>query len=72
MVLTVMRLVTAADRGNPVDNETQAAYILSYSPLDNIRPQAYPHMLASGGAGCLHPMDLVAVKSWGCGYLIYT
>lgn len=49
----------AADRGNPVDNETQAAYILSYSPLDNVRPQAYPHMLASGGAGSLHPMDLV-------------
>ncbi|KAK9822184.1 hypothetical protein WJX81_008194 [Elliptochloris bilobata] len=35
--------------GDPVHNETQAAYILAYSPLDNVRPQAYPHMLASGG-----------------------
>ena len=64
-----MRLVTAADRGNPVDNETQAAYILSYSPLDNIRPQAYPHMLASGGAKSFHSMDLVAVKCWDSGCL---
>lgn len=31
-------------------NEMQAAYMLAYSPLDNVRPQAYPHMLASGGA----------------------
>ena len=39
-----------ACRGDPVHNETQAAYMLKYSPLDNVRPQAYPHMLASGGA----------------------
>ena len=40
----------ATRRGDPVHNETQAAYILAYSPLDGVRPQAYPHMLASGGA----------------------
>ena len=42
-------------RGDPVHNETQAAYILAYSPLDNVRPQAYPHMLASGGARVSEP-----------------
>jgi len=37
-------------RGDPVHNATEAANILSYSPLDNVRRRAYPHMLATGGA----------------------
>ena len=51
--------ISGACRGDPVHNETQAAYMLKYSPLDNVRPQAYPHMLASGGA---HITDLY----WCC------
>lgn len=35
--------------GNPITNATMAAYMASYSPVDNIKPQAYPHMLVTGG-----------------------
>lgn len=34
--------------GNPADPETYH-YMLSYSPYDNVRPQAYPHMLVTSG-----------------------
>jgi oligopeptidase B len=35
--------------GNPLDDATAFATIRSYSPYDNVRPQAYPHILAYGG-----------------------
>ena len=47
---TLVPDICGACRGDPAHNETQAAYMLAYSPLDNVRAQAYPHMLASGGA----------------------
>jgi oligopeptidase B len=34
--------------GNPVD-ETHGRYMLDYSPYDNVRAQAYPHMLVTAG-----------------------
>jgi oligopeptidase B len=35
--------------GNPGKDETAFRSILSYSPYDNVRPQAYPAILALGG-----------------------
>jgi oligopeptidase B len=35
--------------GNPAIDEAAFRAILSYSPYDNIRPQAYPPILALGG-----------------------
>lgn len=34
--------------GNPADEEYYR-YMLSYSPYDNVKPQNYPHILATGG-----------------------
>ena len=35
--------------GNPVANKTTYDLLLSYSPTDNVKQQAYPSMLAIGG-----------------------
>jgi oligopeptidase B len=35
--------------GNPITDPTAFHYMLSYSPYDNVRAQAYPPMLISGG-----------------------
>jgi oligopeptidase B len=35
--------------GNPEEDARAYAYIRSYSPYDNVRPQAYPHMLVTAG-----------------------
>ena len=35
--------------GDPLHNATMAGLIGSYSPVDNVSPQAYPHMLISAG-----------------------
>ncbi len=35
--------------GNPVKNATAFAYMLSYSPYENVRAQYYPAMLVQGG-----------------------
>jgi oligopeptidase B len=35
--------------GNPITDATAFHYMLSYSPYDNVRAQAYPPMLISGG-----------------------
>jgi oligopeptidase B len=35
--------------GNPITDATAFHYMLSYSPYDNVRRQAYPPMLISGG-----------------------
>lgn len=35
--------------GNPIEDEKAFALIRSYSPYDNVRPQAYPPMFISGG-----------------------
>ena len=35
--------------GNPIEDAAAYDYIASYSPYDNIRPQAYPAFLATGG-----------------------
>ena len=34
--------------GNPRDHPEFYSYIRAYSPVDNVRPQAYPHILATG------------------------
>ncbi len=35
--------------GNPIINKTAYEQIAAYSPCDNVRPQAYPWILATGG-----------------------
>ena len=35
--------------GNPIEDEAAYTLIASYSPYDNVRPQAYPAILALGG-----------------------
>jgi oligopeptidase B len=35
--------------GNPIEDAAAYDYILSYSPYDQIRAQAYPHVLATAG-----------------------
>ncbi len=35
--------------GNPLESEEAYRYMASYSPYDNVRPQAYPHIFALGG-----------------------
>jgi oligopeptidase B len=35
--------------GNPIENEADYRLIASYSPYDNVRPQAYPAILALAG-----------------------
>jgi oligopeptidase B len=35
--------------GNPIEDPAAYDYIMSYSPYDQIRPQAYPAFLATGG-----------------------
>lgn len=35
--------------GNPIENEEAYRYMASYSPYDNVRAQAYPHIFALGG-----------------------
>tara|TARA_R110000824_G_scaffold366730_2_gene555736 strand:+ start:265062 stop:267152 length:2091 start_codon:yes stop_codon:yes gene_type:complete len=35
--------------GNPIESEADYRYMVSYSPYDNVGPQAYPHIFAIGG-----------------------
>ncbi|MBI1261344.1 MAG: prolyl oligopeptidase family serine peptidase [Rhizobiales bacterium] len=35
--------------GNPIESEDAYRYMASYSPYDNVKPQAYPHLFALGG-----------------------
>ncbi len=35
--------------GNPIEDEEAYRYMASYSPYDNVRAQAYPHIFALGG-----------------------
>ena len=35
--------------GDPLHNVTFYEYIKSYSPVDNVVAQAYPHILVTGG-----------------------
>jgi oligopeptidase B len=38
-----------AQWGNPIESREQLELIRRYDPYDNVRPQAYPHILAYGG-----------------------
>ncbi|WP_339832264.1 S9 family peptidase [uncultured Parvibaculum sp.] len=35
--------------GNPIESREAYDYMASYSPYDNVKPQAYPHLFALGG-----------------------
>ncbi|ABS62467.1 Oligopeptidase B [Parvibaculum lavamentivorans DS-1] len=35
--------------GNPIESKEAYEYMASYSPYDNVKPQAYPHLFALGG-----------------------
>jgi oligopeptidase B len=35
--------------GDPLHNRTAYEYMKSYSPYDNVKAQAYPHMLVTAG-----------------------
>jgi oligopeptidase B len=38
-----------AEWGNPIEDEEAFRYMATYSPYDNVRRQAYPHILATAG-----------------------
>ena len=40
--------------GNPVANKSTYDLMLSYSPVDNVKEQAYPSMLVIGGLSSCH------------------
>lgn len=44
--------------GNPIDNKTFYKYMKSYSPVDNVRPAAYPHLFVSAGGSPCSPSPL--------------
>ena len=35
--------------GNPIESKEAYEYMASYSPYDNVKAQAYPHLFALGG-----------------------
>ena len=55
--------------GDPTENKTMYDYLLSYSPLDNVRAQSYPNMLVTGGVissalnfACIFCMQLCQIN----------